>query len=94
MIEELVEKIDNAVRDYRRLMLDELPEMFWKSPGLCCTKKIKESLGYRKLSVRWVPKQLTEQHKLNRVQSSKEVLEHYELEGDDFLHRIVTGYKT
>ena len=52
---------------------------------------ITETLGFHELCARWVPKQLTEQHMLNRVQASREFLERYELDGDNFLKSIVTG---
>ncbi|KAG8332678.1 Xaa-Pro aminopeptidase 1 [Homalodisca vitripennis] len=54
---------------------------------------ITETLVYRKLSARWIPKQLTEQHKLNRAQSSKEFLERYELEGEIFLTLLLLETK-
>lgn len=92
--DERVKKIDNVVRDDRRLTLDELSAMFPEISGSLLHETIKETLGYRKLSAIWVLKQLTEENKLNRVQSSKEILERYELEGDDFLHSIVTGDET
>lgn len=92
--DELVEKIEIAVRDDRRLTLDELSAMFPQISRSLIHETITETLGFRKLSARWVPKQLTEEHKLNRVQSSKEFLERYELEGDDFLYSIVTGDET
>ncbi|KAG8293649.1 hypothetical protein J6590_013798 [Homalodisca vitripennis] len=66
--DELVD--ENTVRDDRRLTLDELSAMFPQISRSLIHETITETLGYRKLSARWVPKQLTEQHKLNRVQSS------------------------
>ncbi len=87
-------KFDNAVPDDHRLTLDKLSAMFPEIYRSLVYETIKETLGYRKLSVRWVPKQLTEQHRLNRMQSSKEVLEHYELGRQRFLHSIVTGDET
>uniref|UniRef100_A0A8D8R8P0 Histone-lysine N-methyltransferase SETMAR n=1 Tax=Cacopsylla melanoneura TaxID=428564 RepID=A0A8D8R8P0_9HEMI len=92
--DELVEQIENALRDDRRLTLDELSVIFPQISRTLLHEIITETLGYRKLSARWVPKQLTEQHKLNRVQTSKEFLERYELEGDNFLNSIVTGDET
>ncbi|KAK9711619.1 hypothetical protein QE152_g25374 [Popillia japonica] len=43
---------------------------------------ITETLGYRKLSARWVPKQLTDQHELHRVEARQESLRRYSLYGD------------
>lgn len=94
LTDSLVEKIEEAVRGDRRLTLDELSVMFPQISRSLLHETITETLGFHKLCARWVPKQLTEQHKLNRVATSKEFLERYELEGDDFLHSIVTGDET
>ena len=52
-------------------------------------------LGYRKVSARWVPKMLTPQMKLQRVQICRELLakfdEDEDEDGEDFLRQIVTG---
>ena len=56
--------------------------------------KKKETFGYRKLSARWVPKQLTDQHKLSRVEAGQEFLRRYKLHGDEFLRSIFTGDET
>ena len=54
---------------------------------------ITETLGYRKLSARWVPRQLTDQHKLNRVEAGQEFLRHYKFHGDEFLRaRLLSLY--
>ncbi len=50
-----------------------------------------ESLGYRKVCARWVPRLLTEDHKGQRKAITSELLQRYRHEGDDFLLRIVTG---
>ncbi|KAF6216143.1 hypothetical protein GE061_000482 [Apolygus lucorum] len=92
--DELVEKIENAVRDDRRSTLDAISTKFPQISRSLLHETITETLGFHKLCARWVPKQLTEQNKLNRVQISKEILERYELEGDDFLKFIVTGDQT
>jgi histone-lysine N-methyltransferase SETMAR len=46
---------------------------------------------YHKLCARWVPRMLTDDHKMNRVQTSTASLARYNDEGEDFLARIVTG---
>ncbi|KAG5326612.1 SETMR methyltransferase, partial [Pseudoatta argentina] len=89
LTDDIVEKIENALRDDRRLTMDELSAMF---PQISRSQEtITETLGYRKLSARWVPKQLTDQHKLNRVEAGQEFLRRYKLHGDEFLRSIVTG---
>ena len=48
-------------------------------------------LGYRKVSARWVPRMLTPQMKLQRVQICRELLAKFDEDGEDFLRQIVTG---
>ncbi|KAG5327327.1 MOS1T transposase, partial [Pseudoatta argentina] len=92
--DDIVEKIENALRDDRRLTVDELSAMFPQITRCLLHATITETLGYQKLSARWVPKQLTDQHKLNRVEAGQEFLRRYKLHGDEFLRSIVTGDET
>jgi len=48
-------------------------------------------LGYRKVCSRWVPKQLSDDHKHARQTICQEHLDCHAHEGDAFLHQIVTG---
>ncbi|KAG5318563.1 SETMR methyltransferase, partial [Pseudoatta argentina] len=94
LTDDIVEKIENALRDDRRFTVDELSPMFPQISRPLLHETISETLGYRKLSARWVPKQLTDQHKLNRVEAGQEFLRRYKLHGDEFLRSIVTGDET
>ncbi|KAG5324276.1 MOS1T transposase, partial [Pseudoatta argentina] len=94
LTDDIVEKIENALRDDRRLTVDELSAMFPQISRSLLHETITETLGYRKLSARWVPKQLTDQHKLNQVEAGQEFLRRYKLHGDEFLRSIVTGDET
>ncbi|KAG5319755.1 MOS1T transposase, partial [Pseudoatta argentina] len=94
LTDDIVKKIENALRDDRRLTVDELSAMFPQISRSLLHETITETLGYRKLSARWVPKQLTDQHKLNRVEAGQEFLRRYKLHGDEFLRSIVTGDET
>ncbi|KAG5322549.1 MOS1T transposase, partial [Pseudoatta argentina] len=71
LTDDIVEKIENALRDDRRLTVDELSAMFPQISRSLLHETITETLGYRKLSARWVPKQLTDQHKLNRKSAAE-----------------------
>ena len=53
--------------------------------------KLTEKLGYRKLWARWVPKMLTDDHKMKRMGSALKFLTCYTQEGDEFLHSTVIG---
>ena len=65
-------KVEDLTRCDRRLKVCEIALEL----GLAKTviHKIIDKLGYRKVSGRWVPKQLTEAHKLACVQASQELL--------------------
>ena len=49
---------------------------------------------FRKLCARWVPKQLTPEHKVKRMESAFTFLRRYHNIGDEFLGRIITGDET
>jgi hypothetical protein len=55
---------------------------------------VHERLGYRKVCSRWVPRQLTDEHKKTCIASSLMLLQHYEEHGEAFLSRNVTGDET
>ncbi|KAG5323711.1 SETMR methyltransferase, partial [Pseudoatta argentina] len=94
LTDDIVEKIENALRGDRRVTVDELSAMFPQISRSLLHETITETLGYRKLSARWVPKQLTGQHKLNQVEAGQEFLRRYKLHGDEFFRSIVTGDET
>ena len=50
-----------------------------------------EGLGFHKVCSHWVPRQLTPQHKSQRMGLSLQHLQRHQDEGDDMLSRIVTG---
>ncbi|KAG5320828.1 SETMR methyltransferase, partial [Pseudoatta argentina] len=86
----IVEKIENALRDDRRLTVDELSAMFPQISRSLLHETITETLGYRKLSARWAPKQLTDQHKLNRMEAGQD-REPPSDSDPNFLDKIITG---
>jgi hypothetical protein len=49
------------------------------------------NLCYQNICARWVPRLLTEDHKVQRKAITSEMLRRYRDEGDDFLLSIVTG---
>ena len=48
-----------------------------------------EQLGMKKLSARWVPRLLTVDHKRDRVTISKQCLEMFQRNPDEFLRRFI-----
>nr|CAH7765296.1 unnamed protein product [Callosobruchus chinensis] len=74
-----------------------------KLGGVCSSETIRHilvnNLQYHKVSARWVPKQLTEDHMnycdmKRRVECATKVVARFEEEGDDFLEGFVTGDET
>ena len=94
MTDELVQKVDQCVRGNHRLKILELSEEFPQILRTTFYRIVTERLGYHKFCARWVPKQLTDLHKTQRMGSALTFLQCYWEEGDKFLDRIVTGDKT
>ncbi|GFO18394.1 histone-lysine N-methyltransferase SETMAR [Plakobranchus ocellatus] len=44
---------------------------------------VHDKLGYRKVSARWVPKMLSDEHKRRRIESSQILPHRYQQEGDE-----------
>ena len=84
----IVKKIENSLRDNRRLTVDKLSAIFLQISRSLLHETI--TLRYWKLSTRWVPKQLTDQHKLNQVEAGLEFLRHYRLHGDESLQITIS----
>jgi len=55
---------------------------------------VHERSGYRKGCSRWVPRQLTDDHKKNCMGASLTHLFHFNDHGEDFLEQIITGVET
>ena len=52
---------------------------------------VHDDLGYREVCSRWVPRQLSDDHKCAWQMICQEHLDHHACEGDTFLPQIVTG---
>jgi len=68
--DELVQKVDQCVRGKRRFTLSELPEEFPQTSRTTLYRIVTERFGYHKFCARWVPKQLTDFHKTQRMGSA------------------------
>ena len=77
----------------RRVTIDEVANHFEISHG-SAYDIIHNRLGFRKVCARWVPKELTEEQKNNRVAICQCLLDRYANKGEAFLTRIVTGDET
>ena len=78
--------VDDAramILENRRVTIDELANHFEISHG-SAYDIIHNRLGFRKVCARWVPKQLTEEQKNNRVAICQRLLDRYANEGEAF----------
>src|SRR4051812_35453140 len=82
-----------AIGENRRISVLELSSNIGVSAESINTI-IHEHLVYSKVTARWVPKILTEQHKQARVSACQQHLDRFSAEGETFLERIVTGDET
>ncbi|KAK3803875.1 hypothetical protein RRG08_029467 [Elysia crispata] len=97
--EDNVKRVDELIRQDRRLKLHEIASSLEISET-SAHRIVFDELGYRKVSARWVPKQLTDNHKeqrldicrelLRRSKSSRRVHGHTGNAGGDFLVYDVT----
>jgi histone-lysine N-methyltransferase SETMAR len=85
--------VDILIGENRRISLDSVATMLNISVG-STHGIIRETLRHRYLRSRWVPRQLTDEHKLKRVPSCRAFLTRYHAEGEEFLSCIVTGDET
>ncbi|GFX06281.1 histone-lysine N-methyltransferase SETMAR [Trichonephila clavipes] len=92
--DDLVNAVDEKIREDRRLTISTLALEFPNVGRTTLHKVVSEKLKFRKLCARWVPRLLTEEHKLKRMACALDFLDRYHKEGDQFLERIVTGDET
>lgn len=72
-----------------RVTVSEIAAQVGISYGSCQTI-ITEDLGFRKVCARWVPRLLTTDQKLRRLEVCQRLFARFEEEGDAFLGRIIT----
>ena len=91
--DEKVKLVLNKITEDRRITVAEIAT----STGLSTStvkRIIKNDLGLNKVSARWVPKMLSEEQKLRRVQISKRLLDMYFEDEENFISRFVTMDET
>jgi len=88
--ETMKQQVEQRIRDYRRVTVDEIAAAFNVSHG-SAYNIVHNDLGYRKVCSRCVPRQLSDDHKRARQTICQEHLDRHACEGDAFLHRTVTG---
>ena len=84
-----IQAVEDLIKSDRRVTLDEIATNLDISHGTVYAI-VREKLRFSKVSCRWVPKMLTDDHKMQRLMASRASLRRYRKEGDVFLSRIVT----
>ncbi|GFW89329.1 histone-lysine N-methyltransferase SETMAR [Trichonephila clavipes] len=92
--DDLVNAVDEKIREDRRFTISTLALEFPNVGRTTLHKVVSEKLKFRKLCAHWVPRLLTEEHKLKRMACALDFLDRYHKEGDQFLERIVTEDET
>lgn len=95
--DENVALVKQLIEEDARYTLDEL-HCRLLCRGECSRSSIRniihDKLGMRKVSARWVPRLLSDEHKKNRMGAALSFLTLYHAEGEQLLHRVVTGDET
>ena len=91
--DEKIQQAREMVLANRRVAIDEVACSLQISHG-SAYQIIHDELGFHKLCARWVPRELTAEHKRKRVEICQRLLDRYNNEGEEFLSRIVTGDET
>jgi len=89
---DMLQRADGIIHVDRRITSQQLAVQLSVSNGSAMA--IIDTLGYSKVCTRWVPQNLTAEHRRQRKAICSELLEHFDAEGEAFLSRIVTGDET
>lgn len=89
---DMLNRADAIIRKDRRITSQQLALQLTVSKGSAIA--IFKTLGYSKICARWVPRCLTNDHRVQRKTFCSELLERFGVEGEMFLSKIVTGDET
>ncbi|GFQ64455.1 uncharacterized protein TNCT_195641 [Trichonephila clavata] len=78
----------------RRFTVTELSSHFPQISRSLLHEIVTKHLLFKKLCVRWVPKNLTPEQKIQRLGAALTFLQRYHDDGDEFLDRILMGDET
>jgi histone-lysine N-methyltransferase SETMAR len=85
--DDLVELVQERIMENRRFTITELSSHFPQISRSLLHEIVTEHLLFRKLCARWVPKQLTPEHKTKLMESALTFLQWNHDDGDEFLDR-------
>ena len=77
-------RVEELIKVDRRVKLTEL-SLKLDIPKTSVYEIVHDKLGYRKVSARWVPKMLSDEHKRQRVEISQILLHRCQQEGDEIV---------
>jgi hypothetical protein len=80
--------MDELIRADRKITIDSVATALECSHGLAYSM-MHDRLKFRKVCARWVPRELKDQEKINRIGLSLQYLLRYANEGEDMLKKIV-----
>ncbi|KAJ4426958.1 hypothetical protein ANN_26757 [Periplaneta americana] len=89
-----VELMRQCIKENRRFTITELSSHFRQISRSLLHEIVTKHLLFKKVCARWLPKNLTPEHKMQRFGAALTFLQRYHDHGDEFLDRIVTGDKT
>jgi hypothetical protein len=85
-----VQRLEKFILADRRITVDSVATALSCSHGLTYSI-MNDRLKFRKVCSRWMPRELKDREKVNRIGASLQHLIRYADEGEDMLNRIVTG---
>lgn len=86
------ERAEELIRGDRRITVQSVADALNISYG--SAQGIIADLGYHKVCAKWVPKQLTVDNRMRRVDICQELLDAFAVENQDFFNNMVTGDET
>ncbi|XP_069680131.1 histone-lysine N-methyltransferase SETMAR-like isoform X2 [Periplaneta americana] len=89
-----VKLVRQCIMENRRFTITELSSHFLQISRSLLHEIVTNNLLFKKVCARWVPKNLTPEHKMQRLGAALTFLQRYHDDGDGFLDRIVTGDET
>jgi hypothetical protein len=92
--DDLLQKIEGEICANQCGTIRELHHIIPKVSKTTIYEAVTQKLGYRKLCACWVPKMLTDDHKMKWMGSALKFLTCYAQERDELLDSIVTGDET
>ncbi|KAJ4449970.1 hypothetical protein ANN_01377 [Periplaneta americana] len=89
-----VELVRQCIMENRRFTITELSSHFPQISRSLLHEIVTKHLLFKKVCARWMPKNLTPEHKMERLGAALTFLQRYHDDGDELLDRIVMGDET